>query len=95
MRLAWKGFLPWLETNQREDLVHMEETLEVISNLCNDVYQAAFQKMLENKSCARTLRLFELYLEYLRWENGSLSTFWTSYVDMVEVLLGLLWASRV
>ena len=91
---SWKSFLPWLETRQREDLIHMEETLEVIGNLCDDARQAAFQKVLENKSCARTLRQFELYLDYLRRESGSLSTFWMSYVDTVEDLLGLLRTSR-
>ena len=49
MMLAWKGFLPWLETNHSEDLVHLEKTLRTISNLCEDVSQAAFREVLENK----------------------------------------------
>ena len=36
-----------------------------------------------------------MFLEHLRHNNGELSAFWMSYIDMVEdVLLGLLRASR-
>ena len=28
LRLAWKGFRPWLEENHPEDLLHLEETLQ-------------------------------------------------------------------
>lgn len=35
-------------------------------------------------------RLFNLYTHHLRHGNGKLSKFWMSYVDMVQVLLGLI-----
>ena len=38
--------------------------------------------------------VFQDYLDFLRTENGGLSTFWMSYVDMVEIVLGLVCASR-
>ena len=35
------------------------------------------------------------YLDFLRHDNGNLSEFWMSYVDIVgDILLGLLRASR-
>lgn len=34
LRLAWKGFHPWLEQNHQEDLVHLEATLKAAENLC-------------------------------------------------------------
>jgi hypothetical protein len=75
-------------------MVHLEETLRSISNFCGDVCQTSFRKVLENASCTRIMELFQAYLNSLRDGNGSLSTFWMSYVDMVEIMLGLLRASR-
>ena len=40
------------------------------------------------------LQRFEDYLDFLRTGKGDLSTFWMSYVDMVEIVLGLVRASR-
>ena len=45
-------------------------------------------------SCSHVLQRFQDYLDFLRTENGDLSTFWMSYVDMVEIVLGLVRASR-
>ena len=39
-------------------------------------------------------QLFCSYLQHLRHGNGKLSKFWMSYVDMVEILLGLVRGSR-
>ena len=33
--------------------------------------------------------LFDKYMEFLQYNNGKLSEFWLSYLDMVEILLGL------
>ena len=94
IRLAWKGFLSWLQANHTDDVVHMDETLKTTSNLYKDVSQASLKYVFQNMSCARIMYLFEVYFEFLRVGNGSLSTFWLSYLDMVEILLGLLRASR-
>ena len=59
-----------------------------------DVSQVSLLKVIENKSCARVINLFEDYFMFLREGNGSLSSFWMSYVDMVGNLLGLVRASR-
>ena len=42
----------------------------------------------------RMLHYFKLFLNFLWNNNGDLSAFWMSYIDMVTVLLGLLRASR-
>jgi len=51
------------------------------------------QKLFENTSCTRILKLFEVYLESLR-DTGSLSAFWMSYWTWLRSLLGLILASR-
>ena len=92
--MAWKGFRSWLEATHADDVVHMDETLRIIDNLCEDVSQASLKQVLDNSSCTCIMELFGVYIEFLRGGNGNLSTFWLSYMDMVEILLGLIRASR-
>ena len=82
-----------LETNHTDDQVHLEESLRVVNGLSEDVSQAAGCEMIENQSFEPIFKLFDVYLDYLIQENRTLSAFWMSYVDIVEVL-GLVWASR-
>ena len=93
-RLAWKGFRSWLEATHADDVVHMDETLRIIDNLCEDVSQASLKQFINNSSCTCIMELFGVYIEFLRCGNGNLSTFWLSYMDMVEILLGFIRASR-
>eukprot|EP00745_Piridium_sociabile_P027749 TRINITY_DN44663_c0_g1_i3.p1 TRINITY_DN44663_c0_g1~~TRINITY_DN44663_c0_g1_i3.p1 ORF type:complete len:1606 (-),score=395.32 TRINITY_DN44663_c0_g1_i3:590-5317(-) len=92
LRLAWKGFLTWMETTHPSDLVHLDETLQIINDLCKD--DASLNQVLKNKACARIMARFDIYLQFLRSGNDGLSAFWMSYLDMVEILLGLIRASR-
>ena len=56
--------------------------------------QEQLEAVLENPSCVYILHLFKVYLDFLRHANGDLSSFWLSYVDMTEIVLGLVRASR-
>lgn len=93
LRLAWKGFLQWLEEHHARDIHHLEETLKSIASFHDSISQGALQELLENESCGRTLKLFEVYMESLR-DADSLSAFWMSYLDMAEIMLCLIRASR-
>ena len=94
MRLSWKGFTSCIQDNHSGEVVHLEETLRSIRNLSDNVCQSSFSAVLENASCTHINKLFQTYLNFLRDGNGSLSKFWMSYIDMVEILLGLIQASR-
>ena len=48
----------------------------------------------KDESCSLVLQRFLEYMDHLRNAGGELAAFWISYVDMVEVLLALLRASR-
>jgi len=93
IKLAWRGFHSWLQDNYSNDVDHMDETMKVISNLCEDVSQASLEQVIQNRLCARIMNLFEVYLDFLRVGNGNLSHFWLSYLDMVEILVGFVRAS--
>ena len=53
-----------------------------------------FQKHMTSTSSVAFVTLFDKYMEFLWYNNSKLSEFWLSYLDMVEILLGLLRASR-
>ena len=55
--------------------------------------QTSFQDVLENESCTKPWERVQAYLESVRC-GTSLSVFWMSNFDMVEILLGLVRASR-
>ena len=93
LRLAWKGFLPWLQCEHPTDCGHLEKALDTIARLHDNVSQTLMKEVQENPSCIRICQLFQHYLDTLR-EGHGLSAFWMSYIYMVEIMLGLLRASR-
>jgi hypothetical protein len=94
LRLAWKGFYSWLEETHCTDLHNLQETTIQIEKLQSELTQDQLEELLQNPSCRRILQLFNMYMNFLRSDNGDLSAFWMSYMDMVEVVLGLIRASR-
>ena len=93
MRLAWKGFLQWLETKHVGEVHNLEQTLKSIEAFQNDVCHAQIEELLQSPSCTCIFKLFQDYLDSLR-DGSGLSSFWISYLDMSEILLALLRASR-
>ena len=93
MRLAWKGFLPWIQANHGIKAHHLEEALRIISTFHNEVSQASFTELMDDISLTRILQLFQEYLDSFR--NGHpLAAFWVSYLNMAEIMLGLFCAAR-
>ena len=93
MRLAWKSFLLWLKEKHPTEMSHMEEALRRIDSFQGDICQASLTELLENDSFTLTQQLFQVYLDSLRNQQG-LSAFWMSYLDMTDIMLGLIRASR-
>ena len=91
MRIAWGGFLEWLGTRENDRL---NEAISVLKDLTSDVSQIALDNVMTNASYIRIIHLFQQYHDFLRNDNGSLSAFWMSYLDMVEIILGLVRATR-
>ena len=48
--MAWKGFRSWLEATHADDVVHMDETLRIINNLCEDVSKASLKQVIDNSN---------------------------------------------
>ena len=70
------------------------KALTVLKDFASDVSHETLDDAMSNASCIRIIHLFQQYRAFFKNHNGSLSAFWISYLDMVEVVLGLLWATR-
>lgn len=94
LRLAWKGFHPWLEEYHSGDVKHMRETITAVGTLHADVSQDNLESVLANESVLVILAHFVQYLDELRNSRGQLASFWTSFLDLAGILLDLIRASR-
>ena len=84
-RMAWKGFRSWLEATHADDVVHMDDTLRIIDNLCEDVSQASLKQVIDNSSCTCIMELFGVYIEFLRCGFGYLSAYVLWYKEPIAV----------
>lgn len=95
MRLVWTEFTHQLETNNPEKSDLINSILDQVTNLASDLNQETFSSVLKSPFLSELVTMWQDFLEHLRHSNGELSTYWMSYIDLVEeVVLGLLRASR-
>lgn len=94
MRMAWTGFENWLTENQQSKKRAVDDAVNGLASLYDKICNTEFQDKLKSQSFVVLTDLYDQYMDYLRHKNGNLSQFWVSYLDMVEILLGLLRASR-
>ena len=87
VRLIWEGFLEWNTDSGSSEVIN--QATEKISSLSNqnEVDEEMFESVQMSKS-------FQKYVKKLGLDNGSLSHFWMSYIDLVSLLLNLIRASR-
>ena len=93
MTMASTGFENWLTENQQSKKRAVDNAVNGLASLYDKICNAEFQDKLRSQSFAELNDLYDQYMNYLRHKNGELSHFWVSYLDMVEILQGLLRAS--
>ena len=94
MTMASPGFENWLTENQQSKKRAVDNAVNGLASLYDKICNAEFQDKLRSQSFAKLNDLYDQYMNCLRGKNGKLSQFWVSHLDMVEILLGLLRASR-
>lgn len=95
LRLIWQCFIPWVKDNHSESLTTVNEVEELVADFHQDIHQAAFSTLLQQPVMGDFFSLWDTFLDHLRHDNGDLSAFWMTYVDIVQdVLLGLIRAAR-
>ena len=94
MRLAWAEFTLWAD-NKEETSTVIKSCVDKVNNIDDDLNHQNFSDLLDCPQFLELATLWRDFLEHLRHNNGELSEFWMSYIDMIEhVILGLLRASR-
>jgi len=67
----------------------------MVDTITCDLNQQNLNSILQNTLLAKLVAFWSNFLEYIHHNNGDLSAYWMSYIDMVEnALLGLLRSSR-
>jgi len=92
-QVAWAGFLPWDESHHPQDATQINKALEHIGRLADDL-QKSTPDHIFNSQAFQVLFEQSEYMEHLRKTNGPLSAFWLLYIDMVELMLHMIHASR-
>ena len=94
MRVAWRGFQPWVDERYPIDMDHIRRALDEVANLGNDLTKDNHDRVIESQPFKCLNERFEEYVDHLRKTNGPLSAFWMSYIEMVELTLHMVRASR-
>ena len=90
-RLAWNGFQRWIEEHHKAKKPRVNELLKGLKQLIDSTCEPEFKDVMRSHFFQEVSHLFPSYPHHLRHSNGK---FWMSYVDMIEVLLGLIRATR-
>lgn len=83
LRIAWKRFYTWMDEGHPADLPKINDTMLHAEKLHDSITQEQLINFLSHPSCIRIFQLFNTYLNFLRHDNGDLSAFWMSCIDMV------------
>ncbi len=95
LRLAWKTFPSWLEVHRPEKQHILNQALMFFEEMDHEVSETSLHELLQEDSMMEVLNLFNIYLSQLRdGLNGNLASLWISYIDMVDIVLGLVRAAR-
>ena len=81
-----------------EDNVEVSrKSLQLIRWNCyelEDVWGEKYHQMCEHETTKRYINIVNRYHDQISAENESLSSFWLSYIDMVDILLCTIYAAR-
>jgi len=92
MRIMWFEFQKWVSTDQAEMLKSCVAEILLFSD---DINQIKFEELLDSDNFIHVQELWIRFTDYLREENGPLSSYWMTYIDFVEkILLALIRAAR-
>ena len=94
MRLAWSGFEEWMEANHVEALPKYNDIIRVMYKVRQNICPATHDSAMAVEYYQMIIDIFLTYLNVLSHEKGQLAAFWMAYVEMVDIILGLLRADR-
>lgn len=93
-RLIWHQFEPWVASNHSTMPSVVSTLQESITDLTAGLNQQKQDEVLNSQALKQVYELWTLFRDFLRCNKGQLSAFWMSYIQLVDVLLALIHASR-
>lgn len=94
MRLAWKAFTSWIKNNHQRALEDLEITIEAICSLHKNTCGVSLKNVLQQQSFEKIFALYKQFLMHWKTNCGQMAAFWVSFIDIAEILLDLVRASR-
>lgn len=95
LQLAWKDFPEWLDSHYAgEDKPDLDLLSTVLCDFSCDPNYKSFAEKFQATSFQCAVKQFREYLDHLRNQQGDLSEFWMSFIDMASIVLDLIRASR-
>ena len=82
MRLAWAEFTKRLESSDPNHRITVASFLEQVDTLANNLKEESLDQLPQCPVRPQVMTMWREFLNYLRQNNGGLSTFWMSHVDM-------------
>ncbi len=89
-RLRWSEFGSWLEDHPEHKVPH-KAILEILRDMHEHPCMDSFQQLIDLQEFNQ---LKEAYAEFDRIDNGPMKQFWSSYLNMVSLLLQFIRATR-
>lgn len=83
MRIAWRGFQPFVDERCPLDMDQIRRALDEVANLGNDLTKDNHDRVIQSQPFKCLNERFEEFVDHLRKTNGPLAAFWMSYIDMV------------
>lgn len=94
MQIIWRQLLDYLMLEYTDIFSKLETVNELTQQFCDNMCNETFNNAIEDPTIKMFMDTFDGYLYYLRNDNGALSSFWMTYIDLVELLLGLIRSNR-
>lgn len=70
MRLAWRGFRPWIEENYKQSKSIVDGLFGEIGDLYDDICKMLFQMYMTSACSVNSVHLFDKYMAFLCCESG-------------------------
>ena len=95
MRLVWQQVSPRVASNHPDKLAQVREVEDQVSEMAESFSQEQNDHILHGQALVEVYQLWSQFLQFMKRENGKLSAYWMSYLEVVrKLLLGLIHAWR-
>jgi len=93
MRLVFQSFPDWIDEHCLPNSIAIKQTIRKLEHL-TDADTDEWESIIASEEFRFMAQRLQEYVEHLRKNHGSLSALWIQYLDMVEILLALIRATR-